>query len=408
MNKLPPGRLSPQPNGRYHQRSPWSRLAQLLSLLFIAIILLLSRNLNMMDEGQVQPQKSPAPTSRPTLSANPKSVARVYADVNSRMPDSYWDYEGLHVKWSSQDPYEVVSKVGRGKYSEVFSGLNVNTNSPCIIKVLKPVRLKKIKREIKILQNLRDGPNIIQLLDLVIEPETRTPSFIFELVNNVEHRTLYPRLTDLEVRFYIFQLLRALDFAHSRGIMHRDVKPHNVMIDPVARQIRLIDWGLAEFYHAGVPYNVRVASRYYKGPELLVDLLEYDYSLDLWSLGCMFAGMIFGIDTLFHGRDNNDQLVKIVEVLGSDAFDQYLRKYSLTLGPHYDGMFKRRYERRPWSSFITPANQHMANPQAIDLLDRLLRFDHQERPTAQEAMSHSYFDPVRNLPWLPEQPHHPK
>lgn len=134
--------------------------------------------------------------------------------------------------------------------------------------------------------------------------------------------------------------------------------------------------------------------------------VEYDYSLDLWSLGCMFAGMIFGIDTLFHGRDNNDQLVKIVEVLGTDAFEQYLRKYSLTLGPHYDGMFRRRYERRPWSSFVTQANQHMAHPVAIDLLDRLLRFDHQERPTAQEAMSHAYFDPVRNLSWLPEQPHH--
>ena len=60
-------------------------------------------------------------------------------------------------------------------------------------------------------------------------------------------------------------------FSHSMGIMHRDVKPHNVMIDHAQRKLRLIDWGLAEFYHPGQDYNVRVASRYFKGPELLVD-----------------------------------------------------------------------------------------------------------------------------------------
>jgi len=65
----------------------------------------------------------------------------------------------------------------------------------------------------------------------------------------------------------------------------RAVKPHNVMIDHSQRKLRLIDWGLAEFYHPGREYNVRVASRYYKGPELLVDLQDYDYALDMWSLG---------------------------------------------------------------------------------------------------------------------------
>ena len=70
----------------------------------------------------------------------------------------------------------------------------------------------------------------------------------------------------------MYELLKALDFSHANGIMHRDVKPHNVMIDHEKRRLRLIDWGLAEFYHPGREYNVRVASRYFKGPELLVDL----------------------------------------------------------------------------------------------------------------------------------------
>jgi casein kinase II subunit alpha len=65
----------------------------------------------------------------------------------------------------------------------------------------------------------------------------------------------------------------------------------------------------------GREYNVRVASRYFKGPELLVDFQEYDYALDMWSLGCMFAGMIFRKEPFFHGHDNYDQLVKIAKVI---------------------------------------------------------------------------------------------
>lgn len=126
---------------------------------------------------------------------------------------------------------------------------------------------------------------------------------------STDFKVLYPKFTDYDVRYYIFELLKALDFCHSSGIMHRDVKPHNVMIDHEKRQVRLlllpyssgdgrgaqlrlIDWGLAEFYHPNTEYNVRVASRYFKGPELLVDFQEYDYSLDMWSLGCMFASMV--------------------------------------------------------------------------------------------------------------------
>lgn len=181
--------------------------------------------------------------------------------------------------------------------------------------MLKPVKKKKIKREIKILQNLAGGPNVIALLDVVRDMQSKTPSIVSEYVNvscweessssgycfwllmtgrtqNTDFKTLYPKFTDFDVRYYIHELLKALDFCHSKGIMHRDVKPHNVMIDHERRTLRLIDWGLAEFYHPGTEYNVRVASRYFKGPELLVDFQEYDYSLDMWSLGCMYASMV--------------------------------------------------------------------------------------------------------------------
>ncbi|RXW16586.1 hypothetical protein EST38_g9260 [Candolleomyces aberdarensis] len=261
-----------------------------------------------------------------------KSVARVYADVNGRLGPSWHEYDNLQVQWGSQDHYEIVRKVGRGKYSE---GVNIMSEEKCIIKVLKPVKKKKIKREIKILQNLAGGPNIVALLDVVRDPASKIPSLITE-------------------------------------------------------KLRLIDWGLAEFYHPKTEYNVRVASRYFKGPELLVDFQEYDYSLDMWSYGCMFASMIFRKEPFFHGHDNYDQLVKITKVLGTDDLYVYIEKYNIRLDSQYDELLGR-YPRKPWTRFITSENQRYISNEAIDFLDKLLRYDHQERLTAREAQGQPYF-----------------
>jgi len=322
------------------------------------------------------------------------SVSRVYADVNERLGSQWYEYDNLIVSWGAQEHYEIVRKVGRGKYSEVFEGVNIIHDEKCIIKVLKPVKKRKIKREIKILQNLANGPNIIALLDVVRDPSSKIPSLITEYIHNVDFKLLYPRFTDFDVRYYIFELLKALDFCHSKGIMHRDVKPHNVMIDHERRELRLIDWGLAEFYHPKTEYNVRVASRYFKGPELLVDFQEYDYSLDMWSLGCMFASMIFRKEPFFHGHDNYDQLVKIAKVLGSDELYAYLDKYDIELDSAYEDILGR-YPRKAWSRFITSENQRYISNEAIDFLDKLLQYDHQMRLTAAEAQDHPYFDPVK-------------
>ncbi|KAH0841450.1 hypothetical protein HID58_092203 [Brassica napus] len=235
--------------------------------------------------------------------------------------------------------------------SELFEGFNVNTKEKCIVKILKPVKKKKIRREIKILQNLCGGPNIVKLFDAVRDQQhSKTPSLIFEYVNSTDFKVLYPTLTDYDIRYYIYELLKALDYCHSQGIMHRDVKPHNVMIDHELRKLRLIDWGLSEFYHPGKEYNVRVASRYFKGPELLVDLQDYDYSLDMWSL---------------ESACENRQ----------DELNAYLDKYQLELEPQLEALVGR-HSRKPWSKFINADNQHLVSPEAIDFLDKLLRYDH--------------------------------
>uniref|UniRef100_A0A8D3DJC2 non-specific serine/threonine protein kinase n=1 Tax=Scophthalmus maximus TaxID=52904 RepID=A0A8D3DJC2_SCOMX len=284
------------------------------------------------------------------------SKSRVYADVNTLKSREYWDYEAHVPNWNNQEDYQLVRKLGRGKYSEVFEAINITNNEKVVVKILK----------------------------------SRTPALVFECINNTDFKELYQKLTDYDIRFYMYELLKALDYCHSMGIMHRDVKPHNVMIDHQLRKLRLIDWGLAEFYHPSQEYNVRVASRYFKGPELLVDYQMYDYSLDMWSLGCMLASMIFQKEPFFHGQDNYDQLVRIAKVLGTDELFGYLRKYHIELDPRFKDLLGQQSRKR-WEQFVQTENQHLVSPEALDLLDKLLRYDHQQRLTATEAMEHPYF-----------------
>eukprot|EP00898_Chlorokybus_atmophyticus_P006078 jgi/Chlat1/6471/Chrsp45S05977 len=335
-----------------------------------------------------------------------QSRARVYADINVHRPREYWDYENVTVQWGNQENYEVVRKVGRGKYSEVFEGVNLVNGERCIVKILKPLKKKeKITREIKILQNLSNAPNIVKLLDIVRDPFSKTVSLIFEYLDNTDFKVLYPTLTDYDIRYYMYELLKAslpwttatrkasCTVMSSRKIAASCQADGNVrvqvMIDHANKRLCLIDWGLAEFYHPGKEYNVRVASRYFKGPELLIGLQDYDYSLDMWSLGCMFGGMIFRKEPFFHGHDNNDQLV-----LGTDGLWAYARKYSIELDPHLQSLLGS-HSRKPLTRFINSDNQHLVSPEAIEFLDKMLRYNHAERITAREAMDLPYFVPIR-------------
>uniref|UniRef100_A0AAQ6ACY1 non-specific serine/threonine protein kinase n=1 Tax=Amphiprion ocellaris TaxID=80972 RepID=A0AAQ6ACY1_AMPOC len=265
------------------------------------------------------------------------SRSRVYPDVNTQRPREYWDYESHVVEWGNQDDYQLVRKLGRGKYSEVFEAINITNNEKVVVKILKPVKKKKIKREIKILENLRGGPNIISLLDIVKDPVSRTPALVFEHVNN----------TDFKVKIGHYIIM---------GIMHRDVKPHNVMIDHEHRKM-------------------------------------YDYSLDMWSLGCMLASMIFRKEPFFHGHDNYDQLVRIAKVLGTEDLYDYIDKYNIELDPRFNDILGR-HSRKRWERFVHSENQHLVSTEALDFLDKLLRYDHQARLTAREAMDHPYFYPI--------------
>ncbi|KAJ7022196.1 kinase-like domain-containing protein [Mycena alexandri] len=321
-------------------------------------------------------------------------MSRVYADVNAIRGKSWYEYNKFRIEWSSPDRYEIVRRLGGGKYSEVFEGVDTVNSERIVIKVLKPVAGHKIKREIKVCATLAGAPNCIALLDVVRDPRDMYHSLVTEFVDNTDWSSLHSRLTDPDIRHYMFQLLSALDFVHSHGIMHRDIKPANVMIDHQRRELRVIDWGSRNSTTlASITIPVS-GSRQYKSPELLVGYKRYDYSLDLWSTGCMFAAM----QHFFRGSDNEDQLLKIMRVLGTEKFDAYLRAYSITLRERSRGFTGKPHPAIPRA--LGPASSPRKTstsppPTPSPSSTASCASTPASGPTAAEAMAGTYFGTVR-------------
>lgn len=318
---------------------------------------------------------------------------REHKTALANFPSSFSFHDSIPCLYGSQERYEIGRKLGHGKYSDVFEGYCIDTDSSVVIKILKPVRRKKIYREIKILTNLLAGPNCINLLDVVSVRDSDYPALIMEhgglsLAHSVQ------MLNDEQIRIVLFQTLRALEWFHIHGIIHRDTKPGNITYDPTSHRLKLLDYGLAEFYSYGTPLHHRVASRHYKSPEILVNYQLYDYSLDIWSLGTLAAGLIFKRNPFFRGTNNINQLNKIVEVLGSSDFFAMINKYNIKLSSSrtYD---LQGYERMQLDAFTNHDNHHLVTDQALDFLNKTLVYDPEKRLTVREALLHPYFDCIR-------------
>lgn len=323
-----------------------------------------------------------------------ETVSRVFADVNSKRGEDWYDSEKFQYPISPPDDYEISDWIGTGKYSDVFLGYK--GNKKYALKVMKPVRPQKYSREAKVLFNLKGGTNVVSLEEIVQTEDNKRLIFVFEFVESIEFNYLYSTFQDIDARIYLYQLLRAIHYAHSCGIMHRDIKPQNVMYNPETKELRLIDWGLAEFYHPRQKYNIHVASKHFKAIELLVDYQCYDYSLDIWGFGATMLGIIFGKTPFFRGIDDYDMAAKIVGLLGREDFDKYIDKYGIDPPKVLLESLPVSPNRRDLHT-IQPKGRHLLSDEAIDLVDRCLRYDHTERITAEEALLHPYFDPVRDM-----------
>jgi casein kinase II subunit alpha len=168
------------------------------------------------------------------------------------------------------------------------------------------------------------------------------------------------------------------------------------MYESQTRKLRLIDWGLAEFYQPRARYNIHVASRHFKAIELLVDYQCYDYSVDIWGFGVTMAGIIFNKTPFFRGNDDFDMVAKIASVLGRSDLDAYLQRYGIDIPEQMAKDLPKGKVRKDFMSFAAKGDKNkLCSVEAVDLLNRCLRYDHMERISADEALKHPYFREVR-------------
>ena len=288
--------------------------------------------------------------------------------------------------------YIVEAKIGRGRYSDVYEGKDLKTSEKVVIKILKPITKIKIIREICVLKTLKKCPNIVEITDVIKEKDSDIYIIIFKSISGIELKNCYLNISPDDLKLYMYKIIQCMEYAHSKGIMHRDIKSTNIAINNETKDLNIFDWGLSDFYIKDYKYTLTIGSRYYKAPELLMEYKKYDFSIDMWSVGCLFGAILFQIDYLFKGDSNQDQLVKIVKQLGYEEVNKFLEKYQgdCFLASKIKNKIKR-YTRKNWDEYINEKNKYLISNDALDLLNKLLEIDHQKRITAKDALNHSYF-----------------
>ncbi|CAK9149488.1 unnamed protein product [Ilex paraguariensis] len=281
--------------------------------------------------------------------------------------------------------FEKLDKIGQGTYSSVYKARDLTNNKKVV--ALKRVRfdnmdpesIKFMAREILILRRL-DHPNVIKLEGLVISHTSCSLYLVFEYMeHDLTGLASLPgvKFTEPQVKCYMQQLLSGLEHCHSNGVLHRDIKGSNLLIDNHGI-LKIADFGLASFFdhHQCAPLTSRVVTLWYRPPELLLGATHYGIAVDLWSTGCILGELYTG-KPIMPGRTEVEQLHKIFKLCGSPSED-YWRKSKL---PH-STVFKplQPYRRRLGETFKDfPAA-------AVGLMETLLSIDPAIRGTAALAL----------------------
>lgn len=243
-------------------------------------------------------------------------------------------------------------------------------------------------REISLLRELTH-PNIVQLFD-VVDGDNHL-YLVFEFLQQDLKKLLDSVKGGLDqalVKSYLYQLLKAISFCHLHCILHRDLKPQNLLIDQEGH-IKLADFGLARTF--GVPvrtYTHEIVTLWYRAPEILLGTKLYSNAVDVWSLGCIFAEMATR-RALFPGDSEIDQLFRIFRTLGTPDENIWPGVSQLR---DYTSMFPR-WEPRPLDEVVPSFDSD-----AKDLLLKLLTYDPNQRITAKKGLSHPYFNGVTLVP----------
>ncbi|XP_045670048.1 cyclin-dependent kinase 3 isoform X1 [Ursus americanus] len=248
-------------------------------------------------------------------------------------------------------------------------------------------------REISLLKELKH-PNIVRLLDVVHSEKKLYLVFEFLSQDLKKYMDSAPasELPLHLVKSYLLQLLQGVNFCHSHRVIHRDLKPQNLLINELGA-IKLADFGLARAF--GVPlrtYTHEVVTLWYRAPEILLGSKFYSTAVDVWSIGCIFAEMVTR-RALFPGDSEIDQLFRIFRTLGTPSEAMWP---GVTQLPDYKGSFPK-WTRKGLEE-IVPGLE----PEGKDLLMQLLQYDPSRRISAKAALVHPYFSST-DTPRAPHQ-----
>ncbi|XP_031277313.1 probable serine/threonine-protein kinase At1g54610 isoform X1 [Pistacia vera] len=285
--------------------------------------------------------------------------------------------------------FEKLDKIGQGTYSNVYKARDLVTGKIVALKKvrfdnLEPESVKFMAREILVLRRL-DHPNVIKLEGLVTSRMSCSLYLVFEYMEHdlaglAACQTV--KFTEPQIKCYMRQLLSGLEHCHNQGVLHRDIKGSNLLIDNEGI-LKIADFGLATFYDPRnkQPMTSRVVTLWYRPPELLLGATYYGVGVDLWSAGCILAELLAG-KPIMPGRTEVEQLHKIFKLCGSPS-EEYWKKSKLPNAT----LFK---PQQPYKRCIAETFKDFPSS-SLPLIETLLSIDPDERGTATAALDSEFF-----------------
>lgn len=294
------------------------------------------------------------------------------------------------------DQYEKLEKIGEGTYGKVYKAKQKNNGK---IVALKKCRLEMEEegvpsttlREVSLLQMLSESNHIVKLLSVEQVDEDEKPCLylVFEFITTDLKKYMdkngkgpsYPLPKPL-IKNLMYQLLKGLAHCHKHGVLHRDLKPQNLLVDDSKTLLKIADLGLGRAFSIPLKsYTHEIVTLWYRAPEVLLGATHYAMPVDIWSVGCIFAELVRK-QPLFPGDSELQQLLHIFKLLGTPSEDLW------------PGVTKLRdwHEFPQWRAQDLSRVFPTLEPAGIDLLRSMLDLDPVRRISAKEALKHEYFD----------------
>ena len=296
----------------------------------------------------------------------------------------------------------------RGLVTRPFASLSLVTPTALVSQVAikkisnafeDAIDCKRMLREMRLLQHFKHE-NVLCLKDIMMPnggkiKDWKDVYLVTELLDTDLHYIIHSKqqLSDDHIQYFVYQILRGLKAVHSAKVLHRDLKPGNLLVNKNC-DLKICDFGLARGVDAGDPASQQVlteyvVTRWYRAPELLVENETYGPAIDIWSVGCILAEFL-GRKALFPGRDYLQQLRLIVETLGAPSKED-LSMINNPQAVEYIRALPKR-DRVPFEKLYPNASK-----EAIDLLSKMLVFDPRKRITAAQSLEHEYLAALHNV-----------